>query len=44
VRCSRAVLTPHLGFFTAEASATLLRTAVENLLAFARAEPQNVRP
>jgi phosphoglycerate dehydrogenase-like enzyme len=44
VRCSRAVLTPHLGFFTAEASATLLRTAVENLLAFARGEPQNVRP
>jgi D-3-phosphoglycerate dehydrogenase len=42
--CPRAVLTPHLGFFTVESSATLVRTALGNLLAFARGEPQNVRP
>jgi phosphoglycerate dehydrogenase-like enzyme len=42
--CPRTVLTPHLGFFTVESSATLLRTALGNLLAFARGEPQNVRP
>ena len=39
----RVVLTPHVGFYTAEASTELLRTAVENLLAFGRGSPQNVR-
>lgn len=36
------VLTPHVGFHTAEASRELLRVALENLLAFARNKPQNV--
>jgi len=38
----RVVLTPHVAFNTAEASSDLLRIALENLLAFARGEPQNV--
>jgi phosphoglycerate dehydrogenase-like enzyme len=38
----RTVLTPHVGFHTAEASGELVRVAFENLLAFARDEPQNV--
>ena len=37
------VVTPHVGFHTAEASGELLRVALENLLRFARGEPQNVR-
>jgi phosphoglycerate dehydrogenase-like enzyme len=41
--CPRAVVTPHVGFLTAEASGELMRTSLENLLAFARGEPQNVR-
>lgn len=41
--CPRVVLTPHVGFHTAEASRELLRASLENLLAFARGEPQNVR-
>jgi phosphoglycerate dehydrogenase-like enzyme len=41
--CTRAVLTPHVGFHTAEASGELLRVSIENLIAFARGEPQNVR-
>jgi glycerate dehydrogenase len=38
----RTVLTPHVAFNTAEASGDLLRIALENLLGFARGEPQNV--
>jgi phosphoglycerate dehydrogenase-like enzyme len=38
----RVVLTPHVAFNTAEASGDLLRIALENLLAFARGEPQNL--
>lgn len=38
----RTVLTPHVGFHTTEASGELMRVAFENLLAFARGEPQNV--
>ncbi len=38
----RTVLTPHVGFHTTEASGELVRVAFENLLAFARGEPQNV--
>ena len=41
--CARTVLTPHVGFHTAEASGELLRISLENLIAFARGEPQNVR-
>jgi phosphoglycerate dehydrogenase-like enzyme len=39
----RVVLTPHVGFLTAESSRELMRVSLENLLAFARGEPQNVR-
>jgi phosphoglycerate dehydrogenase-like enzyme len=39
----RTVLTPHVAFHTAESSAELMRISLENLLAFARGEPQNVR-
>jgi D-3-phosphoglycerate dehydrogenase len=39
----RTVLTPHVGFHTADATAELLRDSLENLLAYARGEPQNVR-
>jgi phosphoglycerate dehydrogenase-like enzyme len=38
----RVVITPHVGFLTAEASGELLRASLENLLAFARGQPQNV--
>ena len=37
------VITPHVAFRTADASRELLRISLENLLAFARGEPQNVR-
>jgi phosphoglycerate dehydrogenase-like enzyme len=37
------VLTPHVAFHTPDASRELLRISLENLLAFARGEPQNVR-
>ena len=40
----RTVLTPHVAFNTAESSAEMMRISLENLLAFARGEPQNVRP
>jgi phosphoglycerate dehydrogenase-like enzyme len=40
--CPRVVLTPHVGFNTAESSGELLRVSLGNLLAFARGEPQNV--
>ena len=39
----RVVLTPHVGFRTAEASGELIRVSLENLIAYARGEPQNVR-
>jgi len=39
----RVVLTPHVGFRTAESTGELIRVSLENLLAFARGEPQNVR-
>ncbi|HZU19834.1 MAG TPA: NAD(P)-dependent oxidoreductase [Gaiellaceae bacterium] len=39
----RVVVTPHVAFHTAEASRELLRISLENLLAFARGAPQNVR-
>jgi phosphoglycerate dehydrogenase-like enzyme len=39
----RVVITPHVAFHTADASRELLRISLENLLAFARGEPQNVR-
>jgi glycerate dehydrogenase len=38
----RVVITPHVGFHTAEASTELLRMTLDNLLAFARGAPQNV--
>ncbi len=41
--CPRVVVTPHIGFNTAEASTELVRVTLENLLAFAGGEPQNVR-
>ena len=37
------VFTPHVGFHTAESSREMMRETLENLLAFARGEPQNVR-
>jgi len=37
------VITPHVAFHTAEASRELLRISLENLLAYARGRPQNVR-
>ena len=40
---SRTVLTPHVAFHTHESSAELMRISLENLLAFARGEPQNVK-
>jgi D-3-phosphoglycerate dehydrogenase len=39
----RVVITPHVAFHTAEASRELLRISLENLLAYARGVPQNVR-
>jgi phosphoglycerate dehydrogenase-like enzyme len=39
----RTVLTPHVGFNSDEAADELMRVALENLLAFARGRPQNVR-
>jgi phosphoglycerate dehydrogenase-like enzyme len=39
----RVVFTPHVGFHTAEASLEMMRVTLENLLAFARGEPENVR-
>jgi D-3-phosphoglycerate dehydrogenase len=39
----RVVITPHVAFHTAEASRELLRISLENLVAYARGEPQNVR-
>jgi phosphoglycerate dehydrogenase-like enzyme len=41
-RCARAVLTPHVGFNTPEASAELVREWVRNVLAFAAGQPRNV--
>jgi phosphoglycerate dehydrogenase-like enzyme len=38
----RVVVTPHVGFHTAEASTELLRVTLDNLLAFVRGAPQNV--
>jgi phosphoglycerate dehydrogenase-like enzyme len=43
LRSGRTVLTPHVAYHTPEASQELLRVCVENLLAFARGTPQNVR-
>jgi phosphoglycerate dehydrogenase-like enzyme len=40
----RTVLTPHVGFNSDAAANELMRVALENLLAFARGRPQNVRP
>jgi D-3-phosphoglycerate dehydrogenase len=39
----RTVITPHVAFHTEQASRELLRESLENLLAFARGEPRNVR-
>jgi phosphoglycerate dehydrogenase-like enzyme len=39
----RVVFTPHVGFHTAESAGEMMRATLENLLAFARGEPQNVR-
>jgi phosphoglycerate dehydrogenase-like enzyme len=39
----RVVLTPHVGFHTGESTAAQLRVAIQNLCAFARGQPQNVR-
>jgi phosphoglycerate dehydrogenase-like enzyme len=39
----RTVLTPHVGFNSSEAADELMHVALENLLAFARGRPQNVR-
>jgi phosphoglycerate dehydrogenase-like enzyme len=39
----RIVVTPHVAFHTEQASRELLRESLENLLAFARGEPRNVR-
>jgi phosphoglycerate dehydrogenase-like enzyme len=39
----RVVITPHVAYHTAEASRELLRISLENLVAYARGEPQNVR-
>lgn len=39
----RTVLTPHVGFNSDAAANELMRVALENLLAFARGRPQNVR-
>jgi phosphoglycerate dehydrogenase-like enzyme len=39
----RVVFTPHVGFHTAESSREMMRETLENLLAFARGAPQNVR-
>ena len=39
----RAVLTPHVAFHTAESARELVRVTLENLIAFARGAPQNVR-
>ena len=36
------VLTPHVGFYTMEATARLLRMALENVLAFFQGRPQHV--
>ena len=44
LRSERVVVTPHVGYHTPEASRELVRVWIENLLAFARGEPQNVRP
>ena len=39
----RVVFTPHVGFHTAESAREMMRGTLENLLAFARGAPQNVR-
>jgi phosphoglycerate dehydrogenase-like enzyme len=43
LHCERAVLTPHVAFHTAESARELVRVTLENLIAFARGTPQNVR-
>jgi phosphoglycerate dehydrogenase-like enzyme len=40
--CERVVLTPHVAFNTPQASAELIRVALENLVAFASGRPRNV--
>jgi phosphoglycerate dehydrogenase-like enzyme len=42
LRCQRVVLTPHVAFNTAEATAELLRLALDNIRAFAAGAPTNV--
>lgn len=39
----RTILTPHVGFMSDETAAGLMGISLENLLAFARGRPQNVR-
>ena len=43
LNCERTVLTPHVGFHTAESARELVRVTLENLIAYSRGEPQNVR-
>jgi phosphoglycerate dehydrogenase-like enzyme len=43
IAAPRVVLSPHVAFHTKESSAELVRVSLENLLAFARGEPQNVQ-
>jgi phosphoglycerate dehydrogenase-like enzyme len=43
LQTGRTVLTPHVGYHTPEASQELMRVWLENMLAFARGRPQNVR-
>jgi phosphoglycerate dehydrogenase-like enzyme len=42
LRCRRLVLSPHVGFNTPQASAELVRVALENLVAFADGRLQNL--
>ena len=36
------IITPHMGFYSAEALQRIMDTTIENILAFERGEPQNV--
>jgi D-lactate dehydrogenase len=42
LRRENVVITPHIGFYSAEAQQRILDTTVENILSFQRGEPQNV--
>ena len=42
LRLDNVVLTPHIGFNTPQASAELMRIALENIVAFAAGRPQNL--